>query len=292
MAIKEPVPESNDFPIINFSNFTEDPARVSAELFEAARTWGFLILKNHGIPQEDVDEIFEMSKDFFSQPQEVKAEKYMNTQQIGYDYKESMFGIQEGQCFGDIAGTTLTHPNLSSYFSPERRQTVEAFREKCHSLTMKLLSAFAMSMGLDANTLLAPHSPAKAPGNVLRMIKYPKLDSAPDNTKDVPRLGEHTDWGTLTLLFAKTKGLEVRSPNGKTWVQAPVVPGAVVVNIADGLALWSRGLLRSTVHRLSWESLPWNMDRYSMAYFVNANAGTFHHLYLYNSPPTFSFTFF
>ncbi|KAH6664617.1 hypothetical protein B0J14DRAFT_644128 [Halenospora varia] len=272
MAIKEINPTSDDFPIIDFSDFAQGPARVSKDLFDAARTWGFLILKGHGIPMGDVDEMFDMSKDFFSQPQEVKAEKYMNTQQIGYDYKESMFGIQEGQCFGDIAGTTLSHPNLSSYFSPERRQTVENFRDKCHALTMKLLTAFTLSMGLDPDTLLLPHSPDKAPGNVLRMIKYPKLDSAPGNIKDIPRLGEHTDWGTLTLLFAKTKGLEVRSPSGKTWVQAPVVPGAVVVNIADGLALWSKGLLRSTVHRLSWQSLPWNMDRYSMAYFVNANA--------------------
>lgn len=31
------------------------------------------------------------SKDFFEQPQEVKAEKWMNTDQVGYDYKESLY---------------------------------------------------------------------------------------------------------------------------------------------------------------------------------------------------------
>lgn len=60
MAIKEINPTSDDFPIIDFSGFAQDPARVSKDLFDAARTWGFLILKGHGIPVGDVDEMFDM----------------------------------------------------------------------------------------------------------------------------------------------------------------------------------------------------------------------------------------
>lgn len=125
-------------------------------------------------------------------------------------------------------------------------------------------------MSLDPDFFSRAHQSDKPPGNVLRLIKYPALTEQPDAT--IPRLGEHTDWGTLTLLFAKTPGLEVRSPN-RGWVAAPIVPGAVIVNIADGLALWSGKTLKSTMHRLSWESLPYDKNRFSMAYFVNANAG-------------------
>lgn len=56
MAFSSTCPE--DFPVIDFSEFEQNPAEVSNELFEAACRWGFLILKGHGIPQTDVDEMF------------------------------------------------------------------------------------------------------------------------------------------------------------------------------------------------------------------------------------------
>lgn len=124
-------------------------------------------------------------------------------------------------------------------------------------------------MNLPPDFFSTAHAPNLPPGNVLRLIKYPALSSPPDRL--FPRLGEHTDWGTLTLLFAKTPGLEVKSPVDG-WVPAPLVEGAIIVNIADGLSLWSDKVLKSTMHRLSWDSLPYNLDRFSMAYFVNANA--------------------
>jgi hypothetical protein len=54
----------DDFPIIDFSSFENDPERTAAEIFNAASQWGFLVLKGHGIPQNDIDEMFAMvSKD-------------------------------------------------------------------------------------------------------------------------------------------------------------------------------------------------------------------------------------
>lgn len=126
-------------------------------------------------------------------------------------------------------------------------------------------------MGLPEDYFVEAHDSAKEPGNVLRLIKYPATKEQPDAS--LPRLSEHTDWGTLTLLFTESPGLEVSPPNGQGWVMAPVIEDAVIVNIADGLAMWSGKTLKSTKHRLSWESLPHYLDRHSMAYFVNANAG-------------------
>ena len=139
-------------------------------------------------------------------------------------------------------------------------------------------------MGLSGNFFSEAHASDKEPGNVLRLIRYPSLSSPPDQQKKIPRLGEHSDWGSLTLLFAKTPGLEVRPPGDRgSWVPAPVIKDAVIMNIGDGLALWSSKLLKSTQHRLTWDSLPYNMHRYSMAYFVNANAGMLR-LLLFHSP--------
>ncbi|ORY58181.1 uncharacterized protein BCR38DRAFT_448326 [Pseudomassariella vexata] len=272
MASKCPVRSTgtNEFPVIDFSRYENDPHSVSSEIFDAASQWGFLVLKGHGIPKEDVDEMFCLSEQFFRQPQKVKQEKWLNMKGQGYDLKESVIGVHEACCFGNVADANLTSPNFSSWWTPERRKRIEQFRSKCQLLSNKIFEAIALAMGLSPSTFIEAHSPHKEPGNALRLIRYHPLAAPPD--PKFPRLCEHTDWGTMTFLFATTPGLEVRTPGDKEWVVAPVVEDAIVVNIADGLALWSGKALKSTLHRLSWESVPFDRERYSMAYFINANA--------------------
>ncbi|KAF7196093.1 hypothetical protein HII31_02494 [Pseudocercospora fuligena] len=262
---------AEELPVVDFSSFESDPRNVSAKLLAAAKRWGFLSLTGHGIQRQVIDDMFATSSSFFDQPRDVKAEKWMNVKQQGYDYKESFIGVVEGMCFGSVANANLTCDNISSWWTTDKKQQAEAFRAECNELAQKLLGAFAMAMNLESDFFSCAHSPNKEPGNVLRLIRYPVLDKPVD--PNFPRLGEHTDWGTITLLFATQPGLEVLSPDNKVWVPAPVIEDGIIVNVADGLALWSGGLLKSTKHRLSWESLPGDKSRESMAYFVNANAG-------------------
>ncbi|KXS97179.1 hypothetical protein AC578_877 [Pseudocercospora eumusae] len=259
-----------ELPVVDFSNFDSDPKNVSAKLLAAAKRWGFLVLTGHGISRHVVNDMFATSSSFFDQPKDAKAEKWMNVKQQGYDYKESVIGVVEGMCFGSVANANLTCDNIPSWWTADKRQQSEAFRAACNGVAQKLLGAFAMAMNLESDFFSCAHSPNKEPGNVLRLIRYPALDKPVDS--NFPRLGEHTDWGTITLLFATQPGLEVLSPDDKRWVQAPMIEDGIIVNVADGLALWTGGLLKSTKHRLSWESLPSDKSRESMAYFVNANA--------------------
>lgn len=263
--------ESGDsFPVIDISEFHSNPGGIAAALFDAACRWGFLVLKGHGIPREDVDDMFSLSEQFFNQPQEVKAEKRLNMEGQGYDLKDSAIGVHEAVCFGNVADANLSADNFSSWWTSERRQRVEAFRRTCHVLCEAVLSALALAMGLDRDFFSAAHDPRKPPGNALRLVRYHKLSRPPE--KDHPRLCEHTDWGTMTMLFARAPGLEVRTPGDDAWIAAPVVDDAIVVNFADGLALLSGKAIKSTAHRLTWESTPWDKERYSMPYFCNANA--------------------
>jgi isopenicillin N synthase-like dioxygenase len=97
----------DSFLIIDFSGCEKHPQETARALFDAASRWGFLVLTGHGISDADVDHMFSLvsyrstrqmfaqidiaqSKEFFSQPQEIKEEKWMDTMQIGYDYKESV----------------------------------------------------------------------------------------------------------------------------------------------------------------------------------------------------------
>ena len=63
-------------------------------------------------------------------------------------------------------------------------------------------------------------------------------------------VGPHTDFGVLTVLCQDdVGGLQVQDVNGE-WIQAPPVPGTLVINVADLLSRWTDGEYKSTPHRV------------------------------------------
>jgi len=65
------------------------------------------------------------------------------------------------------------------------------------------------------------------------------------------RVAPHTDWGILTILDRQPGygGLQIQTPDG-TWADAPYVPDALTVNVADLLSRWTGERWRSTRHRV------------------------------------------
>lgn len=88
------------------------------------------------------------------------------------------------------------------------------------------------------------------------------------------RLGisRHTDAGGLTVLNQRVPGLEVytgsKEDNGDgQWASVDPVPGALTINVADMLQVWSNGRLKAAEHRVRASADA--TERYSAAYFFN-----------------------
>lgn len=95
-----------------------------------------------------------------------------------------------------------------------------------------------------ANTHAAPAAPAPTPAAPAPATPAPAHDEP-----DAWGVGEHTDYGLLTLLAQDEHGgLQVQTPRG--WIDAPPLPGALVCNIGDMLDRLSGGWFRSTPHRV------------------------------------------
>jgi isopenicillin N synthase-like dioxygenase len=79
---------------------------------------------------------------------------------------------------------------------------------------------------------------------LFRIFHYP-----PSGSAENWGVGEHTDYGLLTLLAQDDNGgLEVKTPEG--WIDAPPIPGALVCNIGDMLDRLTGGAYKSTPHRV------------------------------------------
>src|SRR5262249_30728581 len=106
------------------------------------------------------------------------------------------------------------------------------------------------------------------PTRLFRIFNYPaatKLES-----DDVHGVGEHTDYGLLTVLYQdEAGGLQVRHDD--LWIDVPHVPGSFVVNIGDMLERLTSGRYPSALHRVITSS---GRARLSMPFFFDPGFDT------------------
>ena len=150
------------------------------------------------------------------------------------------------------------------------REPMLTFFEACCAATDRILRAFAIALQLPDDFFTPRHNQRC---NTLWLLHYPPVVQTPK--PDQVRAGEHTDYGSITLLFQdQVGGLEVQTADGN-WLLAPCIPGAIVVNTGDLMQRWTNHVFCSTRHRVG---VP-NDDRvgksrYSVAFFCHPNDDT------------------
>ena len=140
------------------------------------------------------------------------------------------------------AGVPLHGPNLFPAEVPELRAAVLEYVAALTRLGHRLMAGLALALGLDESYF--EKNVTGDPLTLFRIFSYP-----PPRDESLWGVGEHTDYGLLTILLQDDAGgLEVRSRS--RWVAAPPVPGSFVCNIGDMLDRMTRGVFRSTPHRV------------------------------------------
>ncbi|WP_026731186.1 isopenicillin N synthase family dioxygenase [Fischerella sp. PCC 9605] len=277
-----------DIPVIDFSLFTNGDAiakqTVVEQIYQACHEIGFMYLQNHGMSQNLIEQVFTQSKNFFNLPLEVKqqfawSDEYSNQGYVGIererlnpnkpgDLKEA-FNVSKQDTKTFSASPRL--PVTASFPpSPAKNPSILAFYQACTEVADRILQAFALALQLPEDFFTTRHNQRL---HTLRLLHYPSVQQPPQPGQ--VRAGEHSDYGSITLLFQdEVGGLEVQTTSGK-WIAAPVIPSTLVVNTGDLMQRWTNHVFCSTKHRVI---IPNNeqvmQSRYSVAFFCHPNDDT------------------
>jgi isopenicillin N synthase-like dioxygenase len=253
-------------------------ARIGAQLGGACRDVGFFYVRNHGIPDELLSGIFDASRDFFASPRAEKDELSIvrsphNRGYVGLstesldpahaDFKEAFnIGLDLPPDDPEVqAGAPFRGVNVWPS-TPGFRNTALAYFNAVWRLGCDLHVAIAADLKLPPKYFA---DKLDRPLATLRLLHYPPRAAERGDTLGA---GEHTDYGSITLLLTDDAGgLDVRRRDG-TWIEAPPIRGAFVCNIGDSLMRWSNDIYVSTPHRVK---NPPGRDRYSVAFFLDPN---------------------
>ena len=265
--------------ILPIIDITDLSLENSKKLVGAASKYGFLLLKNHPLNREiGIDRLFDLSKQFFDLPAELKAKNPINTANDGYIGPMVEDLQQDGSGKGDSKEAfNITHFDLSEFKPVQNLPDVfEKELPLISSCVKKYYSVLhsvcrMLAIGLDVKDSEGNPNPeffVDAHGldlkarSTLRLIHYPK---PAEGMEDTNQAGAHTDYGSLTFVLQRPhRGLQIY--DGSEWidVEIPEMEGQelLIVNIADMLSFWTNGYLKSTLHRVRTTE-----ERYSVVFF-------------------------
>jgi isopenicillin N synthase-like dioxygenase len=240
-------------PVIDVS--THD--RVAERIDRASCELGFFYVTGHGIPPETIERLLRLSCQFFELPSETKNAVHMSRGgrawrgyfPVGGELTSGRPDLKEGLYFGEElgeddarvrAGLPLHGRNLFPSV-PGFREAVLAYMSALTELGHTLMSLVARGLGVDDAYFRDQYT--ARPTILFRIFNYPA------GSADAHGVGEHTDYGLLTMLYQdEVGGLQVK--RGSEWLDVPYVPNSFVVNVGDMLERLTSGRYVSALHRV------------------------------------------
>ncbi|OKH43296.1 iron oxidase [Calothrix sp. HK-06] len=275
--------EISQVPIIDISPLisgTDNRHLVANQIRQACCECGFFYIIGHGVDEGLQQRLEELSRQFFAQDLETKMQIRMalgGRAWRGYfgvggeltsgkpDQKEGIyFGAELGKEHSLVQANTPMHGSNLFPSNIPLRETVLQYMDVMTQLGHTLMAGIALSLGLEESYFADRYT--SDPLILFRIFNYPP-NASPSNNKENWGVGEHTDYGVLTILKQDSNGgLQVKSKSG--WIEAPPIPGSFVCNIGDMLDRMTGGLYRSTPHRVLNTS---GKHRLSFPFFFDPN---------------------
>ena len=258
--------DNSHIPVIDFQDYpagrgnseitSENLGDLSDQVRQAFQSAGFCYIKNHGIDDGLVQKYFRISRNFFERPVAEKKpfarlEADRNFGWVAIE-RERINPQRPGDLKEAFNFYPPDNPNTWPSKTEDFQQTSKLMFQKCTELGHRICRVLSIGLGLEENFLGDMHNLIGHKNNqtTLRSLYYPPILENSSIKPGQIRLGEHSDYGSITILFQDNiGGLEVDIP-GVGYVPATPIPGTVVVNIGDMIQRWTSDQLIATKHRV------------------------------------------
>ncbi|MGB8192038.1 MAG: 2-oxoglutarate and iron-dependent oxygenase domain-containing protein [Chitinophagaceae bacterium] len=269
-------------PVVNLADFLSGDPQLKQkfvnDLGKAYEEFGFVSVKNHGIPDELIGRLYKYVQQFFAMPLDAKKKyevpglagqrgytSFGREHAKGSDAPDLKEFFQYGQQVEDGDRIQDEYPanvqiNEIGQFNPTLDQAYRAFEKSGRAL----LQAIALYLGLDENYF---DEYIHNGNSILRAIHYPPITSEP---KSAIRAEQHEDINLITLLVgASADGLQILTKQNE-WVGVTSLPEQIVVNVGDMLQRLTNNKLKSTTHRVVNPAREmWHTSRFSIPFFLH-----------------------
>ena len=263
-------------PLIDNSNILKQTGK---KIRDACKNFGFFYIKNHNIPKSHIDTLIPAIQNFFNLPLEDKIKIHIKNSKIfrgytplGEEFTDNSYDWHECVDFGletkknDSNYRKLLGPNQWPQGQDNFRKVLEMHWDLMIKLGKKITQGLAISLDLSKDYFLPFMDKSHS---YMRVSHYPPYNNS--NKKNIGEgIGSHIDYGFLTILTQDNiGGLQIKNHNDE-WLNAPNIPGTLLINIGHMIQRWSNNYYKATVHRVD---LPKN-NRYSIPFFFEPNFDT------------------
>jgi len=269
-------------PVVNLADFNSGDHQRKQDfinqLGKAYEEVGFVAVKNHGISDELIADLYRYVQQFFALPVAVKEQyelpelagqrgytSFGREHAKGYDAPDLKEFFQFGQITGHNSPETADYPeNVYVAEVPEFTPTLERAYKGFEQSGFQLLRAIALYLGLDEHYF----DRYVTNGNsILRAIHYPPIAREPESAI---RAEQHEDINLITLLVgASADGLQILNRQ-QEWIGVTSLPEQIVVNVGDMLQRLTNNRLKSTTHRVvNPPKEQWGSSRFSIPFFLH-----------------------
>ena len=248
--------EQQTIPIIDIAPYlgrsAEGKQQVAREVGRACEEIGFLMITGHSVSADLIEKTYALAREFFDLPVEEKLKVHTTPAGVGYMplQLESLAASLGQKTPADLKESMNIGRDFEQdrwpAFPAEAKPTWIAYFQALEALAAQIMRIFALALDLPEYYF---DDKIDRPNAFFRMINYPDQLAEPEPGQ--LRAGEHTDYGSLTILRIEDApgGLQVRNRAGE-WVDVKAVPGAFVINIGDMMQHWTNDRWVSTLHRV------------------------------------------
>ena len=271
-----------NIPVVDLSDFLSGDEKRKKnfvkELGKAYEEVGFVAIKNHGIPDDLIADLYKYVQQFFKLPSQEKTKyerkdlagqrgytSFGREHAKGFDAPDLKEFFQYGQTVEDNDPIKKEYPgNVAVEEVPQFTPTLYKAYRNFEKSGEALLQAIALYLGLDEHYF---DEWVHNGNSILRAIHYPPISNEP---KSAIRAEQHEDINLITLLVgASADGLQILTKQNE-WVGVTSLPEQIVVNVGDMLQRLTNNKLRSTTHRVVNPPRElWGTSRFSIPFFLH-----------------------